>query len=73
MAKNIDISVASREGKISLTIKDDGVGFQNKLSSNEGLGLDTMSYRAGMMNAWLSINGDSSGGTVVRCTFKESD
>jgi PAS domain S-box-containing protein len=72
MAKNIKISLTSREGLISLTIRDDGVGFQKKLSSNEGLGLDTMSYRAGMMNAWLSINGDSSRGTVVKCTFKET-
>ena len=72
-AKNIAISMTARDGEISLTIKDDGVGFQNKLSPNKGLGLDTMNYRAGMMNAWLSINRDSSGGTVVRCTFKESD
>ena len=72
-AKNIVISMTARDGEISLAIRDDGVGFQNKCTPNKGLGLDTMSYRAGMMNAWLSINGDSSGGTIVRCTFNDGD
>ena len=71
-AKNIAISVTAGNGKISLAIKDDGVGFHEKMIK-KGLGLDIMTYRAGMINAWLSINNDSSGGTVVRCTFHEDD
>ncbi len=71
-AKNIAISMTAGDGKISLTIKDDGVGFHEKMIK-KGLGLDIMNYRAGMINAWLSINNDSSGGTVVRCTFHEDD
>jgi PAS domain S-box-containing protein len=72
-ATNISISLAAADGKISFTIRDNGAGLPKPLNFDKGMGLDIMTYRAGMMNAWLNIHNAPSGGTVVSCTFKESD
>ena len=70
--ESIEISLSVGGGKGVLSIKDDGEGYQEKISDKRGAGIEIMTYRAGMINAWLSITGAPSGGTEVKCIFSES-
>jgi PAS domain S-box-containing protein len=66
-AQQIGLVLAKTAGAISLTIRDDGVGFPKTDSRSNGIGLRVMNYRAGMIGATLSIQGHRGGGTLVSC------
>jgi signal transduction histidine kinase len=72
-AKNVYIAIQDLDGEYVLEIKDDGVGFQDKESQGEGLGLHIMKYRASAMRADLEINNCLEGGVVVRCAFPKKE
>ena len=54
---------------MTLTVKDDGVGFPEGLEANGGMGLHIMNYRARMIGASLDIRRGAGGGTIVICSF----
>lgn len=66
-AQRIVVSLAHTGNTIVLTIKDDGVGFPKSDSKGNGIGLRVMNYRAGMIGASLSVEGQRAGGVVVTC------
>ena len=68
-AKRIDIRLESTDGKLLLTVKDDGAGLPETLPEKRGIGLRIMQYRAGMIGGTLSAERDPAGGTIVRCTL----
>jgi two-component system, NarL family, sensor histidine kinase UhpB len=66
-AKRIVIGIATAEGRIILTIKDDGVGFPADVNKSQGMGLRIMQYRAEMVGGELQIRNGSEGGAIVTC------
>ena len=55
----------------TLTISDNGVGISDEaLQAEEGIGLNSMRYRAKIINGNLNIERGKNGGTVVTCTFE---
>lgn len=66
-AKNIVIDLKVGK-KSALRIIDDGIGFPKDTPGEQGMGLTTMKYRAGIMGGALKISGDK-GGTTITCTF----
>jgi signal transduction histidine kinase len=70
-AKHIAIELRALEDDISLTIRDDGNGF-DPASESTGLGLRLMRYRARTIRGALYIQ-SSNAGTVVGCTLQRSD
>ena len=54
-----------------LTIEDDGAGFapQEAQRSTEGMGLRTIAYRAGMIEADVQVTSALGRGTAIVCTF----
>ncbi len=64
-AKRIIIATARSNGHIVFSIRDDGLGFQSK--DKDGMGIQTMNYRAKMIGAAFSIQRQESGGTLVSC------
>jgi signal transduction histidine kinase len=60
----IDLVVAG--GRLIMTIEDNGIGIAQPLPQN-GLGLQTMSYRARLVGGTLSVE-PIPGGTVVTCS-----
>jgi PAS domain S-box-containing protein len=70
-ARFIEIELAS-DGKTTVTVRDDGVGFPDKLHNNKGMGLRIMHYRAGMIGGKLHIGRRAKGGTEVSCTIQKS-
>ena len=58
------------DGRLTLTIKDDGEGLPDAFENSDGMGLHIMRYRARMIGAVLDIHRDPDGGTALECTFK---
>ncbi|MHC1762717.1 MAG: PAS domain-containing protein [Verrucomicrobiia bacterium] len=71
-AQRIVVSLAQSNRAISLSIKDDGVGFPKSDSKSNGIGLRVMNYRAAMIGGTLSIEKQRTGGTVVTCQVQAS-
>jgi PAS domain S-box-containing protein len=67
-AQNISIRLQDEGGSVTLSVEDDGVGIPEPLPDTAGLGLKIMRYRAGLINAHLSISRGDGRGTVVTCT-----
>jgi PAS domain S-box-containing protein len=69
-AQHIDISLNSVDGKSVLRVANDGVAPQN-FENSQGMGLRIMRYRAGLINASLTMDPADHGGMVVTCTVNE--
>ena len=68
----IDITLGKKDDKISLTIKDDGIGIADESKDTTGMGLKIMQYRASIINASLELKRTIDSGTLVTCTFSDS-
>jgi PAS domain S-box-containing protein len=73
-AKHVSFAVKENEGCVTLSIEDDGKGFDvNKVRSlhspEKGLGLDAMEERAHMLGASLDIRSQVGEGTRITLTI----
>ena len=69
-AKNIRIQMTSTQGKMSLTIHDDGSGIGKSSAKRAGMGMSIMRFRAHKIGGTLTIQRGDHGGTVVSCVFQ---
>jgi PAS domain S-box-containing protein len=67
-AKVVSIALDRTDNAVTLTVTNDGASFPKELRKGDGMGLDTMAYRARAIGATLDIHGGERGGTVVRCS-----
>ena len=67
-AKRVVARLASTNGHIILTVKDDGIGFNAHARTKKGMGLAIMQYRARMVDGTLDIRTTDEGGVVVTCS-----
>ena len=65
-ATRLWIRLLKTDGGICLEVQDNGRGIPPPERRTPGLGLDTMSYRARILNGDLSVMIANSGGTIVR-------
>jgi two-component system sensor kinase FixL len=63
----VSIDLATADGALTLSVQDNGRGFDERNSSN-GMGMKLMRYRAQMLGGDVSIASIKGGGVVVRCT-----
>lgn len=64
----VTIDLATAEGTLTLSVQDNGRGFDERNASNNGLGLKLMRYRAQMLGGDVTISNNKGGGVIVRCT-----
>ncbi len=69
-AKSIVVSLKQSDGELTLTVKDNGHGFEKGSSVMEGMGLRIMEYRADMIGAMLRVDSTIGKGTTVACRLK---
>ncbi len=63
----ITVSLSESEDKISLSVTDNGTGFDRLEHGSQGLGLHIMKYRTAAIGGFLNISRRKSGGTKVVC------
>jgi PAS domain S-box-containing protein len=68
-AKHLAIELKQSEGRLRLTIRDDGVGFLKEAHPQQGLGLKIMQYRAQRLGGSLDVQSVAGSGTVVSCNL----
>ncbi|HYY29128.1 MAG TPA: sensor histidine kinase [Chthoniobacterales bacterium] len=71
-AKAVLITLESADGKVSLCVSDDGVGFDPARITRKGMGLNIMRYRARMIGGTLEVQSRSPSGTIVACTIERN-
>jgi signal transduction histidine kinase len=73
-ASAIAVSLDTRLGRLTLTVCDDGVGFERAggPGPGPGLGLGIMTHRATSVGATLTVGSGASGGTTVTCTLRDA-
>lgn len=71
-AKLLTLRIATTaDGSFTLTVLDNGSGFDPVKLSDRGIGLRTMDYRARAIGAMFSIQRREKGGTRVECIFSD--
>ena len=70
-ASELIISLGMRDSKAVLSIEDNGIGFSTPEArvSAQGMGLRTIVYRAGMIDAGVQVQSEPGKGTKIICTF----
>ena len=66
---NIVIRLSGRNETGTLTIQDDGNGFPKKQTSQPGVGLSIMNYRADMVGGSLKVQQNEGRGVTITCMF----
>ena len=64
------VSVEIEEGRLSVQVRDDGVGFDQASDQPGRLGLRTMTERADMIGAELSVASAAGAGTTVTVSLE---
>jgi PAS domain S-box-containing protein len=67
-AQEITVSLEKVANRITLTIRDSGVGLPERMRPEAGLGLRTMRFRANVIGGALDVSRHPEGGTIVRCS-----
>ncbi|WP_153559010.1 PAS domain S-box protein [Roseimaritima sediminicola] len=68
-SSRIRIELSCEDHHATLRITDNGIGIAEDNKKKQGMGLQIMKYRAGLIEADLQIQEAASGGTDVRCTL----
>lgn len=71
-ATRIDINLAEREGRVSLTVEDDGIGLPEAGLAGSGLGIRIMAHRAATIGGTFALEPAPAGGTMVTCVFPQT-
>jgi PAS domain S-box-containing protein len=64
----VTIELATTDGTLTLSVQDNGRGFDERNASNNGMGMKLMRYRAQMLGGDVIIVNNMGGGVIVRCT-----
>ena len=65
----VEFDCLSHPDRVTLSVRDDGVGRANSLPSAGGLGTQLMHHRAQLIDGTLHISDVAGGGTEVSCTI----
>ena len=73
-AKKITVNLSYDPGAFTLSVADDGIGFDQEglLSRDSGIGLKSIRNRAGMIGGEVSINSVKDRGTVITVHLKNA-
>ncbi|CAE6920629.1 COG3850 Signal transduction histidine kinase [Vibrio sp. B1REV9] len=71
-AKNIEIQCLDFDGKVTVTVVDDGIGFDQQDEKLNHYGMSIMQERAARLHADLKIEAATNSGCTVRLEFQHS-
>jgi signal transduction histidine kinase len=65
-AASVDVTLETVEGRVVLTVKDDGCGFEPATSDRPGMGLSNIAVRAAEVGGSVDVVGAPGHGTTLR-------
>jgi signal transduction histidine kinase len=65
-AKCVSVNLVVSKDQVSLSIKDDGIGFEDHRTTTKGNGLKNMNARAGKIGGKLSISSEQGTGVLIK-------
>jgi signal transduction histidine kinase len=68
-ASTIVVSLAQRDGNVTLRVDDDGTGFPETAAPKAGIGLEIMRHRANVIGATLETRSVPGRGVTLICTL----
>ncbi|MCR9773413.1 nitrate/nitrite two-component system sensor histidine kinase NarQ [Vibrio harveyi] len=71
-ANNIKIQCLDSDGKVTVTVTDDGIGFEQQDEKLNHYGMSIMQERAARLHAELQIEAAANSGCIVRLEFQHS-
>src|SRR5262249_19517935 len=71
-ATRVDIDLTISAESLSMTVRDNGMGFLQSTGAQRGMGMNIMKYRATIIGVTLSIKRAADGGTIVVCSLPSS-
>jgi PAS domain S-box-containing protein len=69
--RHITIGLEGDAAFLTLRVRDDGVGLPPRPADDRGMGLKIMRYRAGLIQARLTVERAEPAGTLVTCTLSK--
>jgi PAS domain S-box-containing protein len=71
-AGTVSVTLAAADGRLKLTVQDDGAGFDVSGKSRSGMGIRIMRYRAKVIGAALDLQSRVNHGTQITCVVNPS-
>jgi signal transduction histidine kinase len=68
-ARSVVIRLEETDGRLQVTVRDDGSGLPAKAGRSPGIGLRVMRHRANVIGARLTVDSRRGEGVVVRCSL----
>lgn len=68
--QSIAVELTQEGDCVTLSVKDDGVGFVPDSTNSKGIGLKIMKYRAHLIGASFELEPNSPRGTILKCRLK---
>jgi signal transduction histidine kinase len=68
-AAHVLVELSERDGRVALTVEDDGLGLPEGWQKTQGMGTRIMAHRAAMIGADFAIDLNPTGGTLVKCSL----
>lgn len=65
-AQTVELVVEQTDGRVALTVRDDGRGISELDAAGQGIGLGGMRERARLVDGRLTVRAGASGGTEIR-------
>ena len=72
-ATEVQVQVGSRDGRVEVTVRDNGVGFDTKLPRLATHGLLGMKFRVESENGEMTIESAPGRGTSIRAVLPEAE
>ncbi|MFN2541869.1 MAG: sensor histidine kinase [Chthoniobacterales bacterium] len=72
-AHHIEVRFSTNSDAMTLSIADDGRGFEKGAKNASGVGISIMRYRASVLGGELEIEDRPAGGTIVSCIVPAND
>jgi len=70
--RRIAVTLGETAGRLVLHVEDDGCGMPASVAHSSGMGLNLMTYRAGILGGTLDVESVPGGGTRVVCRVPSS-
>jgi signal transduction histidine kinase len=70
-ARNVNIHMAACDGRVDLSVRDDGVGFDTRVPPRSAYGLVGMRYRVEAEGGTLAVVSAPQQGTLIRLSLRE--